>query len=392
MAARSSTTKIKRTEHGTYEWVAWVTDQGGNRRQVRKRFATLREARERLAAITTEVAAGTFVDARGITVGDYMQAWLARKVAAGDLRASTARSYGAHIASYLVPALGRIKIVDLRPGHIDEMLDRIRDGRLGGARPPGPATQRRIVATLASALSDAAQDRMITWNPARHAKVGKGVRPKVSPWSRAEVERFLAATAAERDAALWWTAIFTGLRRGELAGLRWADVDAERRVIVVREQAVVVGHEVIYGPPKTAAGDHRLVDLDDATIGVLLEHRLRQDAERAEWGEAWTESGRVFVAEGGAALHPERITRRFRRLTDAHGLRPVRVHDLRHGHASLALAAGVPLAVISKRLGHSSINITADTYSHLLDGVGQAAASAIAGLFVPAEEGAPAEL
>lgn len=115
------------------------------------------------------------------------------------------------------------------------------------------------------------------------------------------------------------------------------------------------------------------------TVAVLRAHRAAQAAERLAWGPAYVDSGRVFTRENGEALHPETVTRRFGRLVAAAGLRRVRLHDLRHGFASLALAAGVPLAVISKRLGHSSIAITSDTYSHLLEGMGKAAAEQMAG-------------
>ncbi len=112
----------------------------------------------------------------------------------------------------------------------------------------------------------------------------------------------------------------------------------------------------------------------------MRSHRAAQAAERLAWGSAYTDSGRVFTREDGAALHPETVTRRFGQLVTAAGLRRVRLHDLRHGYASLAMAAGVPLPVVSKLLGHSSVAITSDTYSHLLAGVGEAAAEPLAAL------------
>jgi len=304
---------------------------------------------------------------------------LAHRAGAGELRPTTARSYRMHLDGYLVPHLGRLPLGDLRVHHVDAMLDAVRKANATSARPVGPATQRRIVATLRSALADAVQNRLLSWNPASHAKIGKATRPKVDPWSTTEVGAFLDAVAGERDGALWHLAVFSGLRRGELCGLRWSDVELDATRIVVREQATQVGHSVVYGPPKTASGE-RVVDLDDVTVAVLRAHRAGQAAERLAWGPAYVDSGRVFTRENGEALHPETVTRRFARLVAAAGLRRVRLHDLRHGFASLALAAGVPLAVISKRLGHSSIAITSDTYSHLLEGMGKAAAEQMAGL------------
>jgi integrase len=143
---------------------------------------------------------------------------------------------------------------------------------------------------------------------------------------------------------------------------------------------VQIGHDVVFGPPKTASGEARRVDLDEQTVGALMAHRLAQDAERATWGDAWVDSGLVFTREDRTGWHPEVVTKRFIALAVEAELRPVRLHDLRHGQASLMLAAGVPLAVVSKRLGHSSTTITSDTYSHMLEGVGRQAAEAAAAL------------
>ncbi len=131
--------------------------------------------------------------------------------------------------------------------------------------------------------------------------------------------------------------------------------------------------------PKTRSSAGR-VDLDELTSAALLAWRFHLDEERARWGEGWSDHDLVFPAEGGEPMHPEVATRTFGALTAAAGLRHVRLHDLRHGQASLLLAAGTDIAIVSKRLRHSSVGITADTYSHLLDGVGRQAAEAAAAL------------
>ena len=128
--------------------------------------------------------------------------------------------------------------------------------------------------------------------------------------------------------------------------------------------------------PKTAGGEARRVDLGQTAVGALLTHRLVQDAEKAAWGDAYRDHGLVFAQANGDPIQPERITKRFGQLVQTSGLRKVRLHDLRHGRASLLLAAGTDIALVSKMLGHSSITLTADTYSHLLDGVGRQAAEA----------------
>ncbi len=132
--------------------------------------------------------------------------------------------------------------------------------------------------------------------------------------------------------------------------------------------------EAAFGRPKTSSGEDRVVDLDANTLGTLLGHRLAQDTERAAWGSGYSDHGLIFARENGEPIPPQRVTERFRQLVAETDLPRIRLHDLRHGQASLMLAAGVPIAVVSKRLGHSSISITSDTYSHLLEGVGRDAA------------------
>ena len=166
----------------------------------------------------------------------------------------------------------------------------------------------------------------------------------------------------------------TGLRRGEALGLRWVDVDLIAAEITVRQQLVQVGRRVEFGPPKTSSGEHRVIELDDVTVGALIAQQMRQQTERDEWGDAYTDLNLVFAREDGSPVLPDTSSKTFQRLAVAAGVRPIRLHDLRHGQASLMLAAGVPLAIVSKRLGHSTLGITSDTYSHLLAGVGRDAA------------------
>lgn len=278
--------RLREARHGSWGFVVDLgTGPDGKRRQLRRGgFPTKAAAEVELTRLRRERDAGTYTDARGITVGSYLAGWLARKVSAGELRPTTARSYRGHLDGHLLPHLGRLPLGDLRVNHVDQLLDHIRSANATSARPVGPATQRRIVATLRSALSDAVSDRLLSWNPASHAKIAKATRPKVHPWSAAEVSSFLDAVVGERDAALWHLAVFSGLRRGELCGLRWTDLELDAARLVVRQQATQVGHEVVYGPPKTASGDHRVVSLDAVTVAVLRSHKAATAAELSPLG------------------------------------------------------------------------------------------------------------
>jgi integrase len=172
-----------------------------------------------------------------------------------------------------------------------------------------------------------------------------------------------------------------GLRRGEACGVEWVDVDLQARTLAVRFQRVQIGYDVEGGAPKTEASD-ATVALDAGTANVLKAHRKQQKTDQL----AWVESGNVFTREDGAALHPATMTGQFERLAFEAGVPPIRLHDLRHGAATLALAAGVDMKVISAMLRHSSVTITSDTYTSILPGVAREAAEAVAAL-VPSAVG-----
>ncbi len=383
--------KACKKPHGSWVFVADLgRTSAGKRLQVKRSgFATKNAANQALAELLDQSNKGQVAHDDRQTVATFLTDWLDAKERQG-LRPTTVRSYRGHLDTYLIPELGHLRLRDLRPGHVEAVLRAAAEPR-PDRRPVGPATVRRIHATLRSALATAKRKRLIGYNPAVDLDLPKATRPTVRPWEAAELGRFLDHAATDRLGALYEVIALTGLRRGEACGLRWQDVDLQRQRLVISQQLVQLGHQVLIGPIKTAAGQDRVVDLDEITIGALLAARLRQDTERAAWGDAWSDTGLVFTREDGTALHPETVTKRFRQLSIAAGLRPVRLHDLRHGQASLMLAAGVPIAVVSKRLGHSSIAITSGTFAHLLEGVGRTAATAAANLVPRAGQATPTQ-
>ncbi len=171
--------------------------------------------------------------------------------------------------------------------------------------------------------------------------------------------------AGDRLGPLFEVIAACGLRRGEALALRWSDVDLANRVVYIRQTLNDVNGHLIFTRPKTKASEAS-VPLTERAVSALMDQRLRQETLRAEWDEAYEDGDLVFARENGAPLRPDFVTKRFRALSAEVGLRPVRLHDLRHGAASLMLGAGVPMAIVSKRLRHSSIGITVDTY-HPLD-------------------------
>jgi integrase len=203
----------------------------------------------------------------------------------------------------------------------------------------------------------------------------------MSVWTAEEAGTFLTTVADDRLAALWTVALHTGLRRGELAGLRWKDVDLDAETLTVAQQRTNAGHQVVVMAPK--AKSQRQLLLAPATVAALGAHRKRQRAERLALGPAWTNTGYVFVDEAGEPYHPQRLLKMFEHAIRRAGVPAIRLHDLRHTMATLALQAGVHPKVVQEQLGHSGINVTLDIYSHVPQAVRRESAAKIASLFGP---------
>jgi integrase len=372
-------TDVERSDHRR--------DPKTNKRHQIKRggFATKTEAENALAELVDQTSKGTATNDERQTVRAFLGVWIEEKERNG-LRPTTLKSYRQHIDQYIVPTIGSVRLRDLRPTHVEQMLATVAKPVLG-RRSVGPASVRRVHATLRSALGTAKRRRLISFNPAIDVELPTAGRPKVRPWEPADLGTFLDAVARDPMASLFETIAASGTRRGECLGLRWADVDLVKGRAVVREQLLQLDGDqppcgycgqrhrgAVFGPVKTSSGEDRIIDLDAGVVGVLMEHRLRQDLEREAWGSAYSDHGLVFAREDGTPIPPERVSKRFKKLLREHGLRDIRPHDLRHGRASLLLASGTDIALVSKLMGHSSISLTSDTYSHLLEGVGRAAA------------------
>jgi integrase len=255
-------------------------------------------------------------------------------------------------------------------------------------RPLSPSTIRRIHDVLRSALNTAVKRRLIPYNPAEHIELAPENPKRPKPWTPEQSLAFLQHVAEDRLANLYHLMLVTGMRRGETVGLRWEDVDLDGECLFVIQQITDVNGRSMVSTPKTKRGQ-RLVPIDAETVAMLRRQRETQNLERAAWGPAWNEAGLIFTREDGRPLRPEYVTRDFQALALKAGLPVIRLHELRHTNARLAPSAGVDLKVISERLGHSQLAITADLYTHVNRGLGKAAAEQIARALRPASPAVP---
>jgi integrase len=382
-----------------------------------------------------------------LTVGEWLDRWLAGK----RIRKSGISRYETDVRVHLKPRIGDRRLDRLRVSHLSEMFTAISDANAEileqnaqrraaveelatvpwkgaenrarrkamkaalDAMPPfrritGPSTRQHIKATLRAALNDAIGQQIITFNPAAHVEIDPVRKPKALVWTDERVARwrqtgekpspvmvwtpeqtgaFLDFLAEDRLYAMWHLIAFRGLRRGEACAQPWSETNLDDHSLTVSAQLVQDGWEVETSEPKTDSG-FRVVALDDDTVNVLKRHREQQDADREEWGSAWVETGMLFTQEDGSWLHPGKLTDLFERLVAASGLPPIRLRDLRHGAATLMLAAGIDVKIVSDTLGHSDTRITRDIYQSVLPQVGKNAAEATARL-VPLQRKTEAE-
>ncbi|WP_084468837.1 tyrosine-type recombinase/integrase [Nocardiopsis trehalosi] len=422
---------LKKRDHGAWwgRYTAPTGPDGKRRRPWIGPYTTKTEALRGIAKAVNEVGEIGFVPDRALTVAAYLREWVKGKK---GLKQSTLESYTEAIELYYIPALGHLKLVDLRDHHLtalyaamkqinrptedqapSEMLRRLLAARalapkrklaegekpgLKRKRPLSPARIRRIHAVASSALNAAVKKKLITVSPAAFVELDRvkksrplvwtaervarweqtGKKPaSVMVWAPAQAGAFLdyAESTGERLYPLFHLVTTRGLRRGEVCSAAWADTDLDG----AKTMSVLAGPEEDDEGPKSEKSV-RTFALDAENIRLLKKWRATQNAERLLAGDAWVDSGLVFTRAEGSPLRDEYLSQRFATLVKAAGLPPIRFHDLRHCAATFALSAGVDMKVVSETLGHSRYSFTADTYTSVIPEVAAAAAEATAAI------------
>lgn len=358
-------------------------------------FRTEGEAQRALRKVLSQLDEGTLAEPSKQTLGDYLiNDWLPSLETRG-LKANTIVSYTGTVTRHIVPRLGAVPLQKLTPVHLNTFYaELMREGRCDGKGGLSARSVRYAHTILHRALADAMKWGRLTRNvadaadPPEASAARRDAQRARNFWSPEELSAFYQHVKSHRLYAAFILAASTGMRRGEVLGLRWRDLDLENPNgprLSVAQTVVAPNRKIEFSTPKTGHG--RVVSLDPATVEVLKQHRVAQAKERLALGKHYHDHDLVFCNPDGQPIQPNNLTHAFRRQLANSKLRRVRLHDLRHTHGSLTIKANVHPKIVQTRLGHSNISTTMDIYGHVLPGQDLDAARLVASLV--AASGAP---
>lgn len=376
----------RREPNGTWSFVVDIgVDPGtGRRRQARRRgFGTKRTAQEEFDRLRVIAHDQLYVAPSKQTLAEYLQIWLTGLPASG-LRPSTIDGYRRNLEGYIIPRLGNVRVDALTAPQLDVVYTELLES---GKRRDGTGLSKRSVryihTTLHKALNDGVRKGVLARNVATAAGAPspKSTRaPEMKWWTPEQLRTFLAFTADEAVGPIFHLAAMTGMRRGEVCGVRWADIDFDAARLEVRHQLLVIAHLLVFAERTKTDHGRRAVDLDEGTIGVLRAQRARQAAAKLLAGPGWMESDLVFTRADGSPVDPTAIVKVFDRRVARVAVPRIRFHDLRHTHVAHLIAAGELPLLIARRLGHASAAFTQDRYGHLFKNAGSDAATRVAAM------------
>jgi integrase len=314
---------------------------------------------------------GLVFEDEGLTVGKYLDKWLEGSLR-GAVRQTTFDRYEIAVRVHIKPVLGRLKLTKLAPTHLAGFYqDKLAAGF-------APASVTKLHVALHKALDQAVKWHMIPRNVAEVVKAPRPAPEEIRPLSKEQTKTLLkVAKGEDRFEALYVLAVTTGLRQGELLGLKWEDADLEDGVVQVRRTLARHKGRLVLGEPKTKRS-RRTLRLTEAAVKALEGHLARQRMQRDLLGELYEYQGLVFATQKGTLMNPTNLRKRsFEPLLEKAGLPAIRFHDLRHTCATLLLSRNVNPKIVSEMLGHATIAITLDTYSHVLPNMQEGAARAL---------------
>jgi integrase/predicted RNA-binding Zn-ribbon protein involved in translation (DUF1610 family) len=352
------------------------------RRAIKGGFATRRECEAALAKILAALEAQTFTPPTKVTVKQFLTAeWL--PTVKGSLRPTTYASYVMLTREHILPRLGSLQLQRLSPAALNALYAHLLEqGRVHGQGGLSASSVRRVHAVLHKACRDAVRWGRLSSNPVDGAdppRARADAEEKLRVWNAEQLAAFLAAVADDRLFALWRVLATTGMRRGEALGLSWQDVDMEEGSVTIRRAWIPVNGVAQFSEPKSRRS-RRTIALDAVTLDALQSHAARQADEQSHRCADLAEGDLVFTRPDGRPLVPWLVSKAFREHSRAAMLPLIPLHGLRHSYATLALSSGVNPRIVSARLGHATVALTLDVYSHVLPQADREAAQSIAAL------------
>lgn len=329
-------------------------------------FKTKKEAERALAEKIAEINRGDYIEPSKITVREFFDMWLQDEVKP-NRKTSTFDTYRSQLRTHVIPEIGKIPLNKLATIHIHRLLKSLLDKGVS------PTTAKYNIRTVKVALTWAVKMQLIPKNPA--ANIETSNRPsgsEIKVWTDNEVIQFLQEARGSKFYPAFYLAITTGMRIGELLGLKWSDVDLERGVISIRRTLQRTSEGLRLVEQTKTAQSRRLISISPSAVEVLKKYRIKQKEEMIRYN--YLDTDLVFTSRNGKPIEPRNLRDYFANIIKKAGLPPIRFHDLRHTHATLLLQQGVHPKIVSERLGHASIRITLDTYSHVIPSMQKEAA------------------
>ena len=351
----------------------WIAQVGSGKNREYRSFDTQREANAWRHKRVEEIQQGLVFIGAKIQFSKFLDDWLV--VVENSVRPNTYIQYSQIVHQHIVPVLGKILLKDLRPDHVQKLYTvKLKNGI--SAR-----TTQLIHAVIHRALNHALKQGLVARNVSDAVTRPKVPRKEMKTLDDYQVRQLLQAAEETRMQTLFWIAVSTGLRKGEILGLKWSDLDWNNgRLQIQRQVQRIKGVGLVLCEPKSASG-RRVIILGEKTLDRLRKHKEEQYRERNRAGDMWKENDLIFPSPNGTILDQSKVNKVYKKCLQKAGLPNLRFHDLRHSAATLMLQQGIHPKVVQERLGHSDISLTLNIYSHVLPSMQEEAAEKMDELF-----------
>lgn len=330
------------------------------------------DVKAKMDQVKSDIMTGVYTEPNKITVGEWLDTWLTVTMKTA-LKNTTYLSYETMIKKHIKPVIGGYKLTQLQAANVQRFYnDKLEGGRADGKKGGlSPKTIRYINTILHSALEQAIKERVIQTNVTKAVKLPKNPKKEMKTLDMNEIQKFLDRAKLSRYYAAYFLEIYTGLRRGELLGLRWKDVDMKNKRIKVIQQLIKVGTKHEIRELKTESSQNRVISIPDEVISVLKEHKSKQEIELKALDRndiqiaEHFKNGLIFITEDAKIVQPRCFDRYFKSILKTAKVKEIRFHDMRHTFALISLQAGADIKTLQSDLGHESIETTLDKYGHV---------------------------